>query len=423
MKVAILTMGTRGDLQPFVAIGCALLQRGHDVVICAPRDLTPFAAQAGLQTVSLPLSAQEILNSETGKALLANGHLLRFLRTLKDMWKGHEQQTFEACATAAAGADVLLASHIMVPAAFQLAQHMGVPLVRVYMAPIMETAAFASPLLTTVNLGALNRLTHRAVDVLAWRTSKANAAGFARHIGAPLPKDNLLQAAERAGGTVLHGYSSVLFHKPTDWGEHHVIAGMIQLPKAARARVGEAVPPPELLQWLDNGPPPVFFGFGSMPVIDPAATLKMVEDVAADCGVRALVGAGWSDLRGGSANTLIVGTFDHDAILPRCRAAVHHGGCGTTHAVLRAGLPSVVCSFLGDQPFWASRLRRLGVGAHLQYKGLTRAKLTAALRTVLDDDSVARARALSLQIQAEDGASVCADHIERRRESTGINAA
>ncbi len=411
MRVALLTAGTRGDVQPFTAIGAVLKDRGHDVVVCAPSDLCDFVERAGLRAVSIPVSAQGVMNSDEGKRLLANGRLGPFLRMLQNAVKGKEDAITDALVDAADGADVIAGAPLCLGPGMMLSQARGVPFVPVYLQPVVPTSSFPSPVVDVGDLGPLNWWTHRLFEAVFWRAGTNDTGRFADRVGVAHPTKNLVVAARQLPS--LHAYSPVVVPKPADWPSDHVVTGVVALPRATRADVGEAAPP-GLVEFLDAGPPPVFFGFGSMPVIDPAATLRMVADVANDLGVRALVGAGWSaygDVDKG--RVFVVSAFDHDVWLPRCRAAVHHGGCGTTHAVLRAGLPAVVCSFLTDQPFWARRLEGLRVGAHVPFVRLSRARLVAALRSVLDDETAARARALSLLLRAEDGASVCAGAIER----------
>jgi sterol 3beta-glucosyltransferase len=217
----------------------------------------------------------------------------------------------------------------------------------------------------------------------------------------------------------LHLYSAVLQPRPQDWPAHHVITGFMALDKETRARIGEQAPPAGLQQWLDAGPPPVFLGFGSMPVGDPARMLALVEEVARTLDVRCLVGAAWSGIGASGisasdtsgARVFVAAGFDHDTILPRCAAAVHHGGAGTTHAAVRAGLPSVVCHFLVDQPYWGRRLIAHGIGARLSFHTLHAEQLIAALRPLLAPKVKARAEALGAAVRAEDGVAAGLHHL------------
>jgi UDP:flavonoid glycosyltransferase YjiC (YdhE family) len=152
-----------------------------------------------------------------------------------------------------------------------------------------------------------------------------------------------------------------------------------------------------------------------MPVLDSQAALTLISKVSSSLGVRALVGAGWSDVAAGASEdgqVRVVAELDHEAVLPLCRAAVHHGGAGTTASTLRAGLPTVICSIFADQPFWGAQLRRLGVGTTLKFTDLTELTLLDALAPVLTDDYRRRAIDLGEQLRSESGADLAADAVE-----------
>jgi UDP:flavonoid glycosyltransferase YjiC (YdhE family) len=200
--------------------------------------------------------------------------------------------------------------------------------------------------------------------------------------------------------------------------EHEPLVGFLTLDRELRAALVETGVDGNLDAWLAAGEPPVFFGFGSMPVRNPAATVMTITEVASRVGIRALVSAGWGRLAAldpGDPSVTVVGALDHDAVLPRCRAAVHHGGAGTTAASLEAGLPTVVCSVFADQPFWGARIVDLRVGAHLRFQDLSAETLEAVVRTAVADDTRDRACMLGERLRSSHGAAArAADAIEAR---------
>jgi len=158
-----------------------------------------------------------------------------------------------------------------------------------------------------------------------------------------------------------------------------------------------------------------------MPVQDPEAAVRMIEQATQRLGLRALISAGWSELTqsGGSYESnervRVVGALNHDAVMPRCRLAVHHGGSGTTAASVASGLPTLVCSVFADQPFWGRQLARLGAGAHLRFDSLTAVKLERALRRMLRPEATQRARALASAMSHQPNAAArAAELIEAR---------
>jgi len=175
-------------------------------------------------------------------------------------------------------------------------------------------------------------------------------------------------------------------------------------------KLGERGLAPELEAWLAKGPPPIYIGFGSMPVLDASRTLAMTRRVLAQLGARAVIAAGWSGLGEASDDSVrIIGETDHAALFARCEAAVHHGGAGTTHSSLRAGLPTLICSVFADQPFLGHRVATLGVGATFPFQKLDESRLLAGLRHLRRDDVRERARRLGSALREERGLEEVAD--------------
>ncbi len=215
---------------------------------------------------------------------------------------------------------------------------------------------------------------------------------------------------------MLQAFSPSVLAKPRDWPDNWPITGFWRLPTAVRGPLGEGLPD-WLAAWIDAGEPPVFLGLGSMPMLDPDGFLEMATDVTRSLGVRAVVNMP-SASRDASAtdppeHLRTVGAVDHERLLPRCSAAVHHGGAGTLAASLRAGSPTMVCSVWADQPFWGKRVETLGAGAHVPFKRLDRSELEAGIRKLLSDPVRERAAALGEAIRSEgDGTERAAELLD-----------
>jgi vancomycin aglycone glucosyltransferase len=164
--------------------------------------------------------------------------------------------------------------------------------------------------------------------------------------------------------------------------------------------------PPVIEAFLAAGPPPVFLGFGSMPMPALKATAAMAIAAARANGVRLLLSAGWAglELEDAGDDWLAIGEVNQQALFPRLAAVVHHGGAGTTHTAARAGAPQVVVPQVADQPYYGSRVTALGVGTAHEGGVPTEASLSAALKVVLAPEVALRARALAGRIKT-DGAA------------------
>jgi sterol 3beta-glucosyltransferase len=200
----------------------------------------------------------------------------------------------------------------------------------------------------------------------------------------------------------LLGVSPLITPPPPDWGDHIHVTGYWFLDAPADWQPSSA-----LRAFLDAGAPPVYIGFGSMSSRNPQATTQMMIEALKTTGQRGIIHSGWAGLHAEDLppNIFLLDYAPHDWLFPRMAAVVHHGGAGTTAAGLRAGIPGMVVSHIGDQPYWGRRLHELGVGAApLKRHELTADKLADAIRTMTSDRAMqSRAAALGERIRTEDG--------------------
>jgi sterol 3beta-glucosyltransferase len=409
MKIALTTHGTRGDVQPFVSLALALMERGHEVTLGAPPNLTGFVERCGVRSSKIAIDSQAFLESDSGRAWLAAGNVSGFMKEMSTVMRLHRDELIDDQIRVSEGADVLVAGVLTEDYVSVLAEARRLPMLAVHFNPLRANGAYANPLVTVRSLPSpLNRLTHQVLDRVWWAGYRDDVNTFRRKLAlAPTGRSTPRRFVELGAQTV-HAFSPALVPPPREYAESMPVHGSIHFPDAARERLGESARDEGLSAWLGAGPAPVFFGLGSMPVEDPVATLRMVAEVTKACGARALVGAGWSRFEGAAelpAHVRIVGAVDHGWLFPQCAAAVHHGGAGTVFAALRAGLPAVVASVFADQPFWGTRLERLGVGVHLPFRKLRAASLERSLRRVLSPEVKEAARRLGDVLRAEPDAT------------------
>ncbi|BDH56036.1 glycosyltransferase [Tsukamurella sp. PLM1] len=414
MKIAIPLTGTRGDVQPAVALGLELRRRGHDVLVGAPPNLVEFTERAGLDAVPCGPDVAQLYSSEEGQRALAAGSSLQLMRMVGKQMDEYgarfNREVIEVCR----GADVVVSTLLTEDRAASVTEASDTPLVTMHGFPGRASRAYPFP-------GALppDRTYPGVVNALTWGVSEnVRRLAFLKHLAA-LRKDLGLRfsAATPSETLAKRGVPEVQIYDPAfvpglaeEWDERRPLVGFLELGREAREAIGEGADQHvQVLEWIDAGEPPLYCGFGSMPIRDAASTVAMVERVARSLDRRVLVSAGWSDLaaRESRAGDRVhyVGAVAHDVVFERCAAAVHHGGIGTTFESLRAGLPTLVCSVSFDQPMWGGQLTRMGVGAHVPFVELDEVRLTAGLRTVLRPDTVRRARDLGARLRARTDAT------------------
>lgn len=415
MRITIVTVGSRGDVQPYVALGRGLAEAGHRVLLATHRSFAAFVAEHGLAFAPVAGDPQEILQTEAGRAWLESGrNPVRFVRRLVQLVEPAVLEMAKDAEAASKGSDLILYSTFGM-VGYYVAQKLGVPAIAVPLQPLTRTRAFPNiafpPDLDRA--GWANWLTHLAAEQLFWQAIRPVINRWTEVLD--LPRESFWGPFGRLnskGPPLVYGFSPQVVPKPADWPGHAHLAGYWFLEHQDAWE-----PPAELLTFLAAGPRPVYVGFGSMTHRDPEGTARLVGQALALSGQRAVVLRGWGGLEAvaSGAEICVVESVPHAWLFPKMAAVVHHGGAGTTAAGLKAGVPSVVIPFFADQNFWASRVARLGVGPlPIPRRRLTAARLAGALITAIEDGKMrARAAALGRRIRAEDGVGRAAALIER----------
>ena len=408
MHLTILTIGWRGDVQPYVALGLGLQRAGFTLRLATHEPFRDFVTAHGLEFAPVEGNPQEIVQSEAGQRWLSTGsNPLTFMRQMRDMALGITERAVQDILAACADTDALLFSAIGFIPGVHVAEKLGLPMLSVYLWPMNPTRAFGTITMPAVpawlpGQGALHLLTHDLNMRLSWslfgeplNQVRADLLGLPpipqpwhRSIHLPFP--------------VVYGYSEHVIPRPADWRDNIQIAGYWFLDPAP-----DWQPDPDLIACLEAGPSPVYVGFGSMPTRDPEQAAAIVLGALRKAGQRGVLLSGWaglspSDLPDG---VIMVHDVPPSWLFPRMAAVVHHGGAGTTAAGLRAGVPSLALPFFADQPFWGRRVQALGVGpAPIPRKKVEVDNLAYALRRMVTHQPMRdRAAALGALIQAEDG--------------------
>lgn len=417
MNVLLLTYGTRGDVQPFVALGRALAKRGHAVTLATSTRFRAFAAQHGLAFAGLSDAMLQILERAEGKAIIEStrsildslSHAARHARRLgpilrdqlDDSWRAGQQAKPDLVVFHPKGfAGPTIAEHFDCPAVLALTFPMLIP--------TGERPHLGFPRLPFG--AAYNRLTHHLVNLLAALAMKRPLRRFrATHDRPQAQRYDVRHSPDGRRLPSLTAVSAAVVPEPGDWPTTDRMIGYWFLDD-------EWPPSPELRAFVEGGPPPVYIGFGSMAGRDPERLTRVATRALEQCGARGVLATGWGGLAAARphGSVLTVSTAPHHWLFARSAVVVHHGGAGTTAAALRAGVPSLVVPFMGDQPFWGERIRTLGVGPEMiPQKRLTVDRLVEGITTALTDSEMRqRAAALGTRLQRENGTAAACEWLE-----------
>jgi sterol 3beta-glucosyltransferase len=408
MHITIVALGSRGDVQPYIALGKGLQRAGHEVTLLAGDEFEAFITENGLGFFPLGFRVRETVSESEGTRAMLEGRigLIRGMRQLFRALQSTIQQilasTWEACKDAEA---VIFSTLGM--SAYHVAERQRIPAFWALTMPAFSrTRSLPSPLFPTIPSGShLNFLSH----VLAEQSWQRLLGGYfngwrKKQLGLPPIPLRQWPYGQLHGEPVpmLYGYSPAAIPRPPDWGEHIHVTGYWFLEQAQ-----DWPPPAALVDFLNAGPPPVYVGFGSMAPRRAEETTAIVVEALKQSGQRGVLCSGWAGIGGGDLpdTILVIDAAPHDWLFPRMAAVVHHGGAGTVAAGLRAGVPTIVVPFAGDQPFWAAQVKRLDVGpAPIPRKRLTAERLAKAIFAAATDVPMRRRAAdLGERIRAEDG--------------------
>lgn len=412
--VSIVTSGSRGDVQPYVALGAGLKAAGYRVRLMGTVNFAGLASDAGLEFHSTGPSVEELLQSPEWRAVTENGNFLTILARMRSEMRGRAAESAAILPPLLAGSDLILAGMSVFGGVHSIAGALKIPLVESHVFPFTPTSAFPSPLVPNLPFGrALNRLSFHVTRQVFWHSLKAADQATRQVLGLKkAPFWGPFGALARSRTPVLYGYSGHVLPRPADWSAQHHLTGYWFLDEPA----GWA-PPAELAAFLAAGPPPVYIGFGSMGSRDPREAGRIALEALERSGQRGVLASGWGGL---SLSELpdsvhMISAIPHSWLFGRMAAVVHHGGAGTTAAGLRAGVPSIIVPFMGDQPFWGKRVAELGVGPPpIPRKQLSADRLAAAISAaVADADMRRQAGELGRRLRAEDGVGAAVALIDR----------
>jgi sterol 3beta-glucosyltransferase len=388
MRVCILTLGSRGDVQPYVALARGLDAAGYSTALLADPSFRSFIEGAGVEWRSFETGdPRALLHSEQGRDLVRSmANPIRLVREMARLLEPLLEKGYTEACQNTQDADAILVAPTALPLAQALRDSRGVPFAGAFLQPAHATREFASWILPDPPRwlpfrGALCRASQRVGWGLMFRViGRAFDRARERVFGLP-PAPNPFVAMGRERWPTLYGFSSSVIPRPADWGPEIALTGYWFLDRDTRWQ-----PPAALEAFLAAGPPPICVGFGSMPSPDPSALAREVVRALGVAGQRGLLLSGWGALAGVELPETVFALegAPHDWLFPRVAAVVHHGGAGTTSAALRAGVPSLVVPFMADQRFWGERVAALGAGpGPFPRRKLDAQRFGAALRALV----------------------------------------
>ncbi|OOF90552.1 glycosyltransferase family 1 protein [Aspergillus carbonarius ITEM 5010] len=434
LNIVIQVVGSRGDVQPFIALGKVLKSHGHRVRLATHLAFRESIENEGLEFFNIggdPAELMAFMVRNPGlmphMSTIRSGAIPRRRREMKAIFSGCWRSCFETgdgtgmhhisedpwnqtadYRTQPFVADAIIAN----PPSFahlSCAEKLGVPLNMMFTMPWSATQSFPHPLATirTKNTkpSAANFASYAVVEVIMWEGLGDLINTFRkRELGLdPLDAIRAPSIAHRLQIPYTYLWSPALLPKPGDWGDNIDVTGFAFLSSGSDYK-----PPDDLASFLKAGPPPIYVGFGSIVVDNPGSLTRIIFKAIRESGQRAIVSKGWGNIGAGEdeipENIFMINKCPHDWLFQHVSCVIHHGGAGTTAAGLVLGRPTIIIPFFGDQPFWGSIVARAGAGPlPIPHKQLTVEKLTDAIKTALEPSTLEKAKEIGKQMRTEQG--------------------
>ncbi|KAG4910618.1 hypothetical protein JHK87_056734 [Glycine soja] len=416
LQIVILVVGTRGDVQPFLAIAKRLQEYGHHVRLATHDNFKTFVKSANVDFYPLGGDPRILAGyMARNKGLIPSGpaeisvqrkQLKAIIDSLPPACTAPDMETGVPFRAQAIIANPPAYGHVHV------AEALAVPLHIFFTMPWTPTYEFPHPL-ARVPQSAGYWLSYIIVDLLIWWGMRRIINNFRKTTLklAPIAYFSMYR------GSISHLPTSYMWSphvvpKPSDWGPLVDVVGYCFLSLASKYQPRE-----DFVQWIKKGPPPLYFGFGSMPLEDPKGTTDVILEALKDTEQRGIIDRGWGNLGNLaelSDNVFLLEECPHDWLFPQCSAVVHHGGAGTTATGLKAGCPTTIVPFFGDQFFWGDRIYEKELGpAPIPISQLNVENLSNAIRFMLQPEVKSRAMEIAKLIENEDGVAAAVDAFHR----------
>lgn len=412
MKIAMVAFGSTGDVRPYSFLGKELQRRGHKVTVYATSEFQSMMEKAGLGFHAMPGDAKELMASVMKPDVKGIGFITQFVKSIKNVLDPLLEDLLESTKDA----DCMIAT-FFVHVFSSIAEYHKIPYIQTqyYMMDRNSSAPIAAAPLQRINSKVWSKTSYDIGYLFMNLLEKHYLDDWRIAHGLPALKVQKGPGYQLNGHTVpvLYVMSPLTMPRPSGWPDNiHMTGYWLSDENAAT----DYTPSPELQAFLDAGDPPIYVGFGSMVSGDMKEFLDEVMEGIRLSGVRAILGKGWvsEELQNDNPNLFIADFVPHSWLFTKVRAVVHHGGAGTLAAGICAGLPTLVVPFGGDQPFWANRVRQMGIGpAPLPRNRLTAKRLAKRIQELVGERRYRVAvKELGLRLAMEDGVANAANIVE-----------
>jgi sterol 3beta-glucosyltransferase len=416
MNIGIFTYGTRGDVQPYIALALGLVENGHKVLIAAPENFKNLVEGYGITFHPLYGDAEAGMNSPKGQKVVQTGNAIALIKFFYEALHSIRHPLRESYIKGINQVDVVIANLATLPIITTIAEKQCKKVALTYfMPPVVPTAEFPVAGLDFFNFKAYNLLTYKLAHQFYWKFVKKETDEFRKELGLPALTENIVTHVDRSKMLDLYCFSPALIPQPRDWEDNHKVTGFLTLPTNMRGDNPDYENQEPLKEWLSKRPKPIYMGFGSNGVSDSLDISGILREILSKTNQRILFCTGWALYKNLPVNPKLFVTkyVDHTLVLPQCKLGIFHGGAGTLASMLRNSLPVIIVSLYTDQPYWGKIIEKKHLGVHIPAKKINAGRLVAAIGMAETNEVKQNAAAMARVLQNENGVERAIAEIEK----------
>jgi sterol 3beta-glucosyltransferase len=409
MHYGIFTYGSRGDVQPFIALALGLKEKGHRVTLGAPENFQSMIESYEIDYHKIDGDLEKMLYEPEIQSLLESGNVFALLKGLQKSADKNSEAVTRDLIKGCEKVDCIITTTIPLFYVACIAEKLNKPFVNIVLnPPTTPTKEFPFSELAFFDFPAYNKLTYKLVNWGIWSAYKSRINAFREQLGLSKANKNLLKTFEEKGVPTLYAYSESLIKRPNDWKDNYKTTGFLSLKSDSKNTLQ-----PNLQDWISKGKKPIYIGFGSIPI--PKNMYGIINKLIETTDERILLCKGWSKTENllQSDKLFMVDNTNHELLLPQCKLAVFHGGAGTLSSVLKAQIPFIIVSIFGDQPIWGKLIEKRKLGKHISAPKLTFDNFNSALKMAQTEEMKNTIFSIGKAIKSENGVDKAIDEIEQ----------
>lgn len=417
MRIGLITKGSRGDIQPFIALAIGLKNNGHQVTIVTFKNFQKLVTDYDIGFCPLSMDIEKEAYTEDVLEVLRKGNMIKFARLIGKNSEKYNEKIILEIDKASDNFDFIMASGLAFPNILPLAVKKNIKYgILNFSMPYSITKEFSAMGFGFQNIPFINKISYSIFTFIAIKLFiQKETNQTSKLLNLPNWKTSeLMTELLRMNRLIIHPMSNQLLKQPKDWPSNSLVTGFLEIPTTERNRnINEQIPE-ALKAWIEDGEKPIYIGFGSIPIPDTKLLISIIKELLNQTNYRIVFCNGWTkpfiDIN--HKNLFVVENINHEWLFPKCKMAIIHGGIGTIGSALKAEIPMVIVSIVADQPFNGKLIEKNKTGVHIPFRKLTYEKLFEGIAKIISNDFKGNTKSIGEKMQLESGVNESINIIE-----------